>query len=243
MTLDFIEPRWPAPKGVQAVSTTRRGGQSQGIYASLNLGGHVGDEPARVHANRISLQQTLGLPATPYWLNQVHGTTVLEVAEKNPAPVSADATISFAANQVCVVMTADCLPVLFCNRAGTRIGAAHAGWRGLADGVLEATLAALGEDDWLAWLGPAIGPEAFEVGDEVRLAFQARMADCDTAFRPTPTGRWLADLYQLARLSLAQAGVTAVYGGDYCTYSDPDSFFSYRRDGKTGRMASLIWRE
>lgn len=243
MKLDFIEPRWPVPQGVKAVSTTRRGGESLGVYASLNLGNHVGDDPARVQANRVSLQQSLGLPATPYWLNQVHGIDVVEVSEENSAPLRADAAISSTPNQVCVVMTADCLPVLFCNRAGTRIGAAHAGWRGLADGVLEATVTALGEDDWLAWLGPAIGPEAFEVGDEVRLAFQNRFSDCEFAFRPTPTGRWLADLYQLARLSLAKAGVTAVYGGDHCTYSDPDSFFSYRRDGQTGRMATLIWRE
>jgi len=242
VSLAWIEPDWPAPPGIRAASSLRGGGLSQGVYASLNLGTHVGDEPSRVAANRRLLAESLNLPAEPFWLNQVHGTATAQAGPKSGPPPAADASYSDAVGVVCVVMTADCLPVLLCDRSGSRIAAAHAGWRGLADGVLEATVQAMGGRDLMAWLGPAIGPAAFEVGGEVRQAFLEKLGDCHAAFRPGNEGRWLADLYGLARIALNRAGVGEVYGGDYCTYSDPARFFSYRRDGQTGRMASLIWR-
>jgi hypothetical protein len=246
MKTHCIEPNWPAPPGIRAYSTTRLGGQSLGPYAGFNLALHVGDDPQIVGTNRRLLRTGLGLPAEPFWLNQVHGTEVVEALPitANPAIApTADASFSRNSGAVCVVMTADCLPVLFCDRAGTTVAAAHAGWRGLADGVLEATVQALGEGDWMAWLGPAIGPLSFEVGPPVRQAFMERLGDCAEAFQQIDDSHWLADLYGLARLILARAGVSAVYGGDYCTHADPERFFSYRRNGQTGRMASLIWRE
>ncbi len=239
----FIEPGWPAPPGVRALSTLRAGGVSQGVYDSLNLAAHVGDDPGHVAANRRLLRESLALPAEPFWLEQVHGEAVAQACREPGPPPAADAAFSAEAGVVCAVMTADCLPVLFCNREGTRVAAAHAGWRGLAGGVLEATVRALGAGDWMAWLGPAIGPEAFEVGPPVRQAFLDKLGDCEDAFRQTSENHWLADLYALARISLSQAGVTAVYGGGECTHADPERFFSYRRDGQTGRMATLIWRE
>lgn len=237
----FIEPDWPAPPGIRALSTLRTGGVSQGVYDSLNLAAHVGDDPGHVAANRRLLRESLALPAEPFWLEQVHGDAVAQARREAGPPPAADASVSDEVGAVCVVMTADCLPVLFCDRAGTRVAAAHAGWRGLAGGVLEATVRALGEGDWMAWLGPAIGPDAFEVGPPVRQAFLDKLGDCEDAFRQTDENHWLADLYSLARLSLALAGVTEVYGGNECTHADPERFFSYRRDGQTGRMATLIW--
>ncbi len=240
----FIYPDWPAPARVRCVATTRAGGDSAPPYQSLNLGDHVGDQPGRVAANRRRLCEALALPSEPVWLEQVHGTRVVEAAD-SARGLPADAACSAQPGQVCVVMTADCLPVLFCNRQGTRVAAAHAGWRGLADGVLEATLERLQGDpeEVLVWLGPAIGPKAFEVGEEVREAFVTRQASAAGAFVPRDghPGKWLADLYQLARLRLQAQGVKAIYGGDCCTFSDPERFFSYRRDGVTGRQASLIW--
>lgn len=234
---DLITPDWPAPAHVRALMTTRAGGVSVAPFASLNLGDHVGDDPAAVAHNRALVRSWL--PAEPKWLTQVHGTVVAETGG-----CAADASISRVPGEVSVIMTADCLPALFCDRAGTVVAAAHAGWRGLCDGVLEATVASMGvaPDQILVWLGAAIGPQQFEVGDEVRAAFVERNAQATTAFVPgAQPGKWLADIYQLARLRLAAVGVTAVYGGDLCTVSDAARFFSYRRDKQTGRMATLIW--
>ena len=238
---DCQVPDWPAPPGVRTLQTLRTGGFSPAPWASFNLGNHVGDDPARVAANRAELRQAL--PGEPLWLAQVHGTLVVE-AGLAPQGASADASFSRQPGQVCAVMTADCLPVLFCDRAGTVVAAAHAGWRGLLDGVLENTIAALrvAPGELLAWLGPAIGPERFEVGDEVRAAFVAHDADAANGFRPQGS-KWLADIYALARQRLLQAGVTAISGGGACTVSDAERYFSYRRDGVTGRMATLIWLE
>ena len=235
-----IIPDWPAPARVKSLMTTREGGVSLASWASLNLGDHVGDDPAHVAANRARLRQTL--PAEPGWLRQVHSARVVELGrESNP---EADAAFTREPGQVCAVLTADCLPVLFCDRAGSVVAAAHAGWRGLADGVLEATVAAMrvvAPCDILAWMGAAIGPQAFEVGDEVKRIFVDRHPEAAAAFVPHAPGKWLADIYRLARIRLAHAGVQAVYGGGRCTFSEADRFYSYRRDGVTGRMASLIW--
>ncbi len=238
--MEFIFPDWPAPANVRAAVTTRAGGVSVGPYASLNLGDHVGDEPAAVAENRARLVRALALPGEPGWLKQVHGTCARDAAL---AGGEADAGFATGPGVVCVVLTADCLPVLFCDRHGTRVAAAHAGWRGLAAGVLERTVEALDTSpgDVLAWLGPAIGPDAFEVGEEVRAEFLRHDARAAEAFRPSPQGRWLADLYALARLRLQRQGVTAIHGGGLCTYRDVERFYSYRRDGVTGRVASLIW--
>lgn len=241
---DWLRPDWPAPPGVQAVVTTRVGGASHGPYASLNLASHVGDEPAAVAENRRRLRAALDLPAEPAWLAQMYGIHVAVLSGTTfQHETQADASVCVGERAVCAILTADCLPVLFCNRARTAVAAAHAGWRGLAAGVLEAAVAALKSPpgDILAWLGPAIGPAAFEVGEEVRAAFLSRQAAAAAAFQPGATGKWHADLYALARLRLAAAGVTAVYGGGWCTHTEAQRFFSYRRDGITGRMASLIW--
>lgn len=239
--LALLRPDWPAPPHVHAAATTRAGGVSQGPWAGLNLGAHVQDEPAAVSENRHRLSAALDLPKKPFWLTQVHG---IVIAAGDTAPVGeADGRYADCADTVCAVLTADCLPVLLCDRAGREVAAVHAGWRGLAGGVIEAALdrfAALPEE-LLAWLGPAIGPTAFEVGDEVRAAFMAQDPATTAAFQPTRPGHWLADLYALARLRLARRGVTAVYGGGFCTYSDAERFYSFRREPVTGRMASLIW--
>jgi hypothetical protein len=222
--------------------TTRTGGVSQQPWSSLNLGDHVGDDQAHVAANRARLREQL--PAEPGWLRQVHSARVVELGrEANP---EADAAFTRQAGQVCAVLTADCLPVLFCDRAGSVVAAAHAGWRGLAGGVLEATVAAMRvpPGEILAWMGAAIGPQAFEVGSEVREIFVGQHAEADKAFLQHPAsapGKWLADIYQLARIRLERAGVQAIYGGGRCTFTEADCFYSYRRDGVTGRMASLIW--
>jgi YfiH family protein len=238
----FIYPDWPAPPSVRACVTTRQGGYSEGRYSGFNLATHVEDREDQVLANRRLLRQALQLPAEPCWLEQVHGVAVVE-ASASAEPPQADASFTRTTNTICTVLTADCLPLLICNRQGTRVAAAHAGWRGLQAGVIERTVDALGQDpgDLLVWLGPAIGPDAFEVGDEVRQAFEADMATAAEAFRPARPSHWLADLYLLARQRLARLGVESVYGGEFCTYTDAQRFYSYRRDGKTGRMASLIW--
>ncbi|MCB1957322.1 MAG: peptidoglycan editing factor PgeF [Rhodocyclaceae bacterium] len=241
MNVPVIQPDWPAPPTVRAVSTTRLGGVSRGAFASLNLGTHVGDEADLVDQNRRRLRALL--PAEPMWLEQVHGTDVAAWRETD-APVTADAAFTSAARGVCVVMTADCLPVLLCDRAGTVVAAAHAGWRGLLGGVLENTLRAMQVESAqvLAWLGPAIGPRAFEVGNEVREAFLAADPVHRAAFSGSAQpGKWMADLYRLARQRLEAAGVMSIHGGEACTHGDPERFFSYRRDGVTGRQASLIW--
>lgn len=236
---DWLTPQWPAPARVKSCVTTRAGGVSAGPFASLNLGNHVGDDPVAVAKNRQRLVSLLG--CRPAWLSQVHGVAVAEASPD--LLVEADASWSASPGVACAIMTADCLPALFCDRAGTRVAAAHAGWRGLAAGVLEATLDALAlpADQVLVWLGPAIGAQAFEVGAEVCEAFIAQHAEAAEAFSPSHnSGKFMADIYQLARTRLAARGVTAVYGGDFCTYNDP-RFYSYRRSAQTGRFASLIW--
>lgn len=241
----WIDVDWPAPPNVRAISTLRTGGVSVGPFASLNLGAHVGDEPAAVAENRRRLKAALQLDAEPLWLNQVHGVDVVAAgAPKDSTVPTADASVCEGHGRACTIMTADCLPVLFCDREGTRVGAAHAGWRGLASGVLGATVTALGvaADRLIAWLGPAIGQNAFEVGSEVREEFVTRNAAAAVAFAGNARGRWQADLYALARLELARLGVREVHGGTYCCHEDTARFFSYRRDGgKTGRMASMVW--
>jgi len=238
----MIYPQWPAPARVHAVSTTRTGGVSQPPYNSLNLASHVGDRDDAVQANRRQLVKQLGLAVEPAWLDQVHGHEVIDAALAAGTP-PADASYARQPGVVCAVMTADCLPVLFCDRHGEIVAAAHAGWRGLASGVLEATVAAMDApaDSLLAWLGPAIGPAAFEVGGEVRTTFVDRQAEAAVAFSRSDNGRWLADIYQLARLRLASAGIEHIYGGGFCTFSDSTRFYSFRRQATTGRMASLIW--
>ncbi len=241
--LDFIVPEWPAPAGVRAIITTRRGGVSGGPFASLNLGDHVGDDAEAVAANRVRVAASLHLPGPPMWLEQVHGTAIARYS-RGSRP-RADAALARAPGEVCAVLTADCLPVLLAHRAGTVVGVAHAGWRGLAAGVIERTVEALAVEpaSLMAWLGPAIGPEAFEVGEEVREQFIAADPAAVADFRPGERGRWLADIFSLARRRLAACGVSQVAGGGQCTVADPGRFFSYRRDGMTGRMAALIWME
>ncbi len=240
-TPEFLVADWPAPHGVRALVTTRRGGVSTGAYASLNLATHVGDDDRAVTANRHRLRHALGLPSEPCWLEQVHGIAVAELPRK--APGGADAAVTFAHGQVCAVLVADCLPVFLASRTGDRVGIAHAGWRGLAGGVVEATVQSLRAEpaSLVAWLGPSIGPGAFEVGREVRDAFVARDPGAADAFQPGREDRLFADLPALARRRLAAAGVAEVYGGGLCTYDDPARFYSYRRDGATGRMAALAW--
>jgi hypothetical protein len=243
---DWIVPDWPAPARVRAVMTTRSGGVSRPPFDSFNTATHVEDEPAAVAENRRLLRQAL--PAEPLWLNQVHGNLVARFGVDGLP--DADASVAHEPGQVCVVQTADCLPVLFCDRGGTVVAAAHAGWRGLAGGVLEETVKAMDvpPQDILAWMGAAIGPEAFEVGEEVREAFVSQHALAGVAFRPALPGtldetprKWLADIYALARIRLAAVGVEQVHGGGLCTFTDTGRFFSYRRTPRTGRMASLIW--
>ena len=245
---DLIVPDWPAPKNVKAFFTTRNGGASAGVYASLNLGAHVGDDPGRVEENRRRLRELL--PAVPVWLNQVHGVNVLRSdarASGTDGAAAADASVTARREVVCAVLVADCLPVLFCTEDGSRVGAAHAGWRGLQAGVLEQTVEAMGADPAhvLAWLGPAIGPNAFEVGADVFEAFTLTASEDAVAFRAIAdrSGKYFADIYALARARLQRAGVRKIFGGQFCTVSEPARFFSYRRDGRTGRMAGLIWRE
>lgn len=257
--LPVIPARWPAPDRVQAFTTTRAGGVSRGLFGrgpatpedGLNLGGHVGDDPQAVEANRARLQAAL--PGAPRWMRQVHGTRVVEwTAEAAPAgAVDADACFTRMPGVVCAVLTADCLPVFFCDAEGSTVGLAHAGWRGLAAGILEQTLSAMrggapASRRWLAWLGPAIGPDAFEVGEDVRQAFLAHDARAAPCFRPGNPGKWYADLYALARLRLAAAGIDSVHGGGFCTVTDEARFYSHRRatsrgEATSGRMASVIW--
>jgi len=240
----FIRPDWPVPANVRAASTLRGGGVGNGPFASFNLATHVGDDYASVAENRRRLRAELQLPAEPVWLNQVHGIHVVDAVAQVSAP-TADASVARSPGQVCVVMTADCLPVLFCDRQGTRVAAAHAGWRGLVGGVLAQTIAALATSpqELLAWLGPAIEQPAFEVGEEVREQFVARNPANASAFDRNDRGRWQADLYALARQELTQLGVQQIHGGGFCTHADAERFFSYRREQRTGRMASLVWMD
>lgn len=242
MSEDWVKPDWPAPGRVRAVTTTRSGGVSRGAYASMNPADHVGDDPAAVAANRMRLQQVLGLPAPPVWLQQVHRTRVVDAASCTDTP-EADGAWTCRTGVVCAVLTADCLPLLLCDRDGGCVAAVHAGWRGLEAGVIERAVAAMpvAGADLQAWLGPAISATAYIVGEEVRDAFLAHDPEAMAAFSPAAGGGWHADLYRLARQRLRACGVASVYGGAYCSYAEPGRFFSFRRDGVTGRMATLIW--
>ena len=242
---DWLRPDWPAPERVKALSTTRVGGVSQPPWDSMNPACHTEYDTAHIVENRRILRQRGGLPAEPLWLTQVHGDGVVDAASAAPE-TRADGSFTTQPGVVCAVMTADCLPVLLCHKSGRQVAALHAGWRGLAGGVLEAGVAGFNApgEELLAWLGPCIGPQAFEVGEEVRQAFVDKSSEMAAAFRQSSTnGRWLADMHKLARLTLAQAGVDAVYAQEDCTFSSPDRYFSYRRDGVCGRMVSLVWIE
>lgn len=236
-----IIPQWPAQDNIRAYTTTRSGGVSSPPYHSLNLAHHVGDKPEAVTENRTRLHRSLSLPNQPSWLEQIHSKEVV-FADKGPGQ-RGDASIASEPGPVCVILTADCLPLLLCDRKGTRVAAVHAGWRGLAAGLIEVTVSALkvpGES-LLAWLGPAIGPKVFEVGPEVKRIFLDQDHRNASAFKAHGQNRWLADIYQIARLRLTSLGIRSIYAGHYCTVTDSDRFYSYRRDGQTGRMATLIW--
>ena len=237
-----IIPDWPAPLNVKALQTTRAGGFSSAPYDSFNLGDHVGDAPLAVERNRMLLNRLL--PSEPVWLNQMHGTVVADADRASCLP-QADACIARHRASVCVVMTADCLPILLCDTQGSVVAVAHAGWKGLAAGVIEATVKSMdvAPENITAWLGPAISQDAFEVGDEVRAAFAAIQPQASSAFIPSKSGKWFADLYALARLRLNALGITRIYGGGSCTFRERDRYFSYRRDGATGRMGTFIWLE
>ncbi|MCZ2720598.1 peptidoglycan editing factor PgeF [Marinomonas sp. 15G1-11] len=244
--LHVIHPNWPAPKNVRAYSSTRIGGVSDNEYKGLNLGAHVGDDFYRVASNRRLFQQHTDMPNTLVWLNQIHGTKVLELPllQDENLDNKADASITYKENQVCAILTADCLPILLTNDDGTQVAALHAGWRGLCDGVIEQTVGKFEEaENVMAWLGPAIGAMSFEVGGEVRAAFLERDSKAVEAFTALGEDKWLGDLYLLARQRLSLMGVNQIYGGDHCTFTERDKFYSYRRDGITGRMASVIWFE
>ncbi|MDJ0919047.1 MAG: peptidoglycan editing factor PgeF [Woeseiaceae bacterium] len=238
----WIAAEWPAPDNIVAGTTTRTGGVSEGAFASLNLGAHVDDSDEAVSENRRRLRAHLSLPQEPLWLQQVHGTRVARSVDDAREP--ADAAVGSGALNTLAIMTADCLPVLFCSRDGRHIAAAHGGWRGLADGILEQTVSAMAAppEALIAWLGPAIAQPAFEVGGEVRDAFVRLNDALSNCFEENARGRWQADLYGIARWQLAAVGVGDVFGGDFCTYSDADRFYSYRRDAACGRMASIIGR-
>jgi polyphenol oxidase len=243
---ELIVPDWTVPAGIHAVFTLRTGGVSQAPYDTFNIGSHVGDDPRAVAENRRRLRERLELPAEPAWLEQVHGERVVDLDRQTSSDSlgPADAAVTRGRGRICAIQVADCMPVLFATADGSAIGAAHAGWRGLAGGVLETTVRAMRTPagELLAWLGPAIGQAHFEVGEEVRAAFLGADSGAAAAFRANERGRWQCDLYALARRRLAALGVNAVSGAGGCTFADPGRFFSYRRDGRCGRMAALIWR-
>ena len=241
--LPFFQAEWPAPANVKTLVSTRNGGVSQAPYSSLNVGGHVGDLPENVARNREIVQAAVPVP--PAYLNQTHSSIVLSAPDVPGSTPEADASFDRTGTAACAVMTADCLPVLLCDRAGTVVAAAHAGWRGLAGGILQNTLAAMqaDPDEIMAYLGPAIGPDAFEVGEDVREAFCRLHSSAENAFEGIGGGKYLADIYTLARQILRREGVNLIYGGTHCTVLERDTFFSYRRDGQTGRMVSMIWLE
>jgi YfiH family protein len=241
----WILPNWPAPPEVRALSTQRRGGVSAAPFESLNLGAHVGDSPEAVGENRRRLRTATRLPTEPVWLSQQHGTNVLDLDGAHDAAAGADASFTHRPGRVCAILTADCLPVLLASESGAGVAAAHAGWRGLAAGVIEATVRALAlpPQSLLAWLGPGIGAAHFEIGAEVREELLRADPQADAAFERNARGRYMADLVALARRRLERLGIARIYGGDACTYAAPGDYFSYRRDGRTGRQATLIWLE
>lgn len=238
----WLQPDWPAPVNIHAATTLRTGGASQGRYASLNPATHVGDNADSVNQNRHIIKMLLDLPSEPVWLDQIHSNLAIKAAITD-SPQQADASYTDQPGIVCAVMTADCLPLLVCSADGNKIAAIHAGWRGLLDGVIDNTIVVLQNKDLMVWLGPAIGPDHFEVGVEVRTAFLAKSPDYASAFKQQSQNKWLADIYQLARINLAALGINKVYGGGFCTVTDQERFYSYRRDKVTGRMVTLIWRD
>lgn len=244
--MNVLYPNWQAPNNIHALTTFRQGGVSKAPYDSFNLGDHVEDDQNAVKINRTLLTKSFALPQYPFFLTQTHSIRVLTLPYAGD-DFNADAVYTKHANQVCLVMTADCLPVLFCNKQGSEVAAAHAGWRGLCDGILEETIKHFQcpREDIIAWFGPAIGPTAFQVGHDVVVQFVEQDAQAEQAFMPDPneTGKYLGNLYQIATQRLHNMGVTQINGGEHCTYVEKDRFFSFRRDGKTGRMASLIWFE
>ena len=248
----WLEPDWPAPANIHAATTLRTGGVSQGAYFSLNPATHVSDEADQVKQNRQIIREMLDLPSEPVWLDQIHSNRVVKAVNPPYPPLQkggrgdlqqADASYTNEAGVVCAVMTADCLPLLVCSADGAHVAAVHAGWRGLLAGVISNTIDAMQTQDLLVWLGPAIGPDCFEVGAEVRDAFLEKSAAFNEAFKAQSNDKWLADIYQLARIELAALDITNVYGGTHCTVTEHERFYSYRRDTQTGRMATLIWRE
>lgn len=248
MSLGWLTPDWLAPPGVHALSTWRGGGVSKGVYASLNLAAHVGDDPRAVAENRRRLVHAAQLPAEPAWLNQVHGTAVADLDIPSSGSIAGnrpgeDAAVTREPGRICAILTADCVPVVLAAADGSAVAAAHAGWRGLAAGVLAATLRALAvhPDNVIAWIGPCIGPAAYEVGDDVRDAMLAALPGVAGAFRPNARGRFMADLPMMTRLQLHGLGVKRVFGGSECTLADPNRYFSHRRDGPAGRQATLAW--
>lgn len=238
----LLIPDWPAPRNIRAATTLRPGGSSSGAFASLNMAMHVGDEDERVKQNRLTVKNLLQLPVEPSWLEQIHGNDIIKASAAGRLE-RADASYSDETGIVCAVMTADCLPLLMCSGEGKQVAAVHAGWRGLLAGIVTQAVATFKDRDLLVWLGPAIGPDCFEVGSEVRNAFVEKTPACTDAFKPGKQDKWLADIYRLARIELAGLGIRRIYGGNFCTYSDAERFYSYRRESKTGRMATLIWRE
>ena len=245
MPLEWLTPEWPVPPGVRAISSWRGGGLSVAPFESLNLGGHVGDRPEAVAENRRRLCTAARVPAEPVWLSQQHGAGVLDLDASGDAGRIADASFTRRPGRVCAILTADCLPVLFASDSGGAVAAAHAGWRGLTAGVIEATVQALAvpPQSLLAWLGPGIGRAHFEIGPEVREALLSRDPEAGHAFELNARGRYLADLVLLAQRRLERLGIERIYGGDACTYASPGRYFSHRRDGRTGRQATLIWLE
>lgn len=241
-SLPFIIPDWPAPTKIHAVCTTRVGGISQSPYHSLNLGDHVGDDPIAVTQNRHTLSKALHLPSPPCWITQVHGVRVINTQNWQTGE-EADGIYTTIPNAICAVMTADCLPILLCDKKGQYVAAIHAGWRGLADGIIESTIAQAPCDpkEIMAWLGPAIGPKSFEAGDDVRNIFLSQNPADESGFSILGNSKWLVDMYHIARQRLNAVGVSNIYGEVECTVLNPERFFSFRREGITGRMASLIW--
>jgi YfiH family protein len=240
--MNWIKPDWPVASNIHAAATLRSGGVSQGTFNSLNLGLHVNDEPENVYKNRRIISRMLDLPSEPVWMEQVHGIDVIK-ADQSKQIEKADASYTDQENTVCAVLTADCLSILLATTDGNKIAAIHAGWRGLLSGVVANTVNTMGTINLVAWLGPAIGADCFEVGQEIKDSFIKKSEKFTQVFTKTNEKKYLADIYKLAKIELASVGIKQVYGGGFCTVTDKERFYSYRRDGETGRMATLIWRD